>query len=145
MENPATWGPVERTIDEVLKDAYASRRLGMTGLSLARKITQALERQDMLRPGCNPLPEVTPPRVIVIQSEGMSMEERVRGFAEKHIPNAGEYLSKQGVPAFNGLTWEEVFAGKRTPAGGIVSEQRQKVVFKRIQDIFGSGRTWESP
>jgi hypothetical protein len=45
MENPATWGPVEKVIDGVMMDIYQHRReyyrRGLDGPSMAHRITQA--------------------------------------------------------------------------------------------------------
>jgi hypothetical protein len=50
MENPATWGPAERVVREVL-DADHQMRLSpepICGLSLERRITDALCKADLL-------------------------------------------------------------------------------------------------
>ena len=62
----------------------------------------------------------------------MTIEEEVRMFAEKYIPNGGEYLRSQRVPPFNG-TWEDVFTGRVT-----VSEQTQRYVLRDLREIFGN-------
>lgn len=51
MENPRTWGPAEQTVQDAL-DAFYARVQGQNvtiGLSLARQITDALRKQNLLR------------------------------------------------------------------------------------------------
>jgi len=49
MENPATWGLAEKTVDSMITDAYENRKTGLAGLSLARRITDALRKEGLLR------------------------------------------------------------------------------------------------
>ncbi len=70
----------------------------------------------------------------------MTLEQEVRSFADKYIPNGAGYLMDTPVPPFGGHTWEEVFAGKTK-----VSERTQRAVLKRLRDLFGnreSGRSF---
>ena len=62
----------------------------------------------------------------------MTIEEEVRAFAEKYIPNGDEYLRSQRVPPFNG-TWEDVFAGRIK-----VAEQTQRYVLRDLREIHGN-------
>lgn len=49
MENPATWGKAEKVIDEAYQDWWKSRARGTYGLSLARRIADALRDAELLR------------------------------------------------------------------------------------------------
>lgn len=53
MENPATWGPAEHVVREVLSRHYENLRRPseerQAGLSLERKITDALREAGLLR------------------------------------------------------------------------------------------------
>ena len=49
MENPATWGAAENTIDKALKQAERDRRLGIIGWSLPKQIAEALREAGLLR------------------------------------------------------------------------------------------------
>jgi hypothetical protein len=62
----------------------------------------------------------------------LSIEEEVRAFAEKYIPNGADYLASTPVPAFDGFTWEDVFTGKAA-----VPPRTQRAVLKRLHDLFG--------
>ena len=42
MENPATWGPLEKTIDAALRKAREDRAAGMVGLSEVRRVADAV-------------------------------------------------------------------------------------------------------
>lgn len=50
MENPATWGEVERLIDGVLRDDQKEALKGqfVCGLSMARRIADALREAGLL-------------------------------------------------------------------------------------------------
>lgn len=48
MENPATWGRAEKTVDEALRKAGQAKRLGVYGLSTVRQITDALRAEGLL-------------------------------------------------------------------------------------------------
>ena len=50
MENPATWGPAERVVREVLDEERALRQDGQVviGLSLEMRITDALREAGLL-------------------------------------------------------------------------------------------------
>ena len=63
----------------------------------------------------------------------MTIEEEVRGFAEKYIPNGEEYITGTSVPAFRGHTWEDIFAGK-----AFIPVYTQRAVLKRLRDLFGN-------
>jgi hypothetical protein len=56
MENPATWGEAERVVRHVLDEHWKNKKLAltdpdkvMTGLSLERKITDALREAGLLK------------------------------------------------------------------------------------------------
>jgi hypothetical protein len=49
MENPATWGPAEKVVDEAHAKWYDARERGIIGLSLARTITDALREAGLLK------------------------------------------------------------------------------------------------
>lgn len=51
MEDPATWGPVEKIIDRVMEDHARARaeEPGLCGLSLARQIADALRKEGLLK------------------------------------------------------------------------------------------------
>jgi hypothetical protein len=42
MENPATWGPLEQTIDKAIRKARENREAGLVGLSEVRLIADAV-------------------------------------------------------------------------------------------------------
>jgi hypothetical protein len=65
----------------------------------------------------------------------MTVEEEVRAFTDKYIPNGRYYLANVPVPAFGpgGHTWEQVFAGEV-----YASEKTQRAVLKRLHDLFGN-------
>lgn len=46
-ENPESWGPAERVVDQVLTD-HAQRDPQLCGLSLMRRITDALRDAELL-------------------------------------------------------------------------------------------------
>jgi hypothetical protein len=48
MENPATWGPAERAVDDVLRGQTGWGTEPLVGLSLVRQITDALRSQGLL-------------------------------------------------------------------------------------------------
>lgn len=48
MENPATWGPAEKIIEQVLHD-HAKLPRGTCGLSVNRKIADALREAGLLK------------------------------------------------------------------------------------------------
>ena len=66
----------------------------------------------------------------------MTIEEEVRSFAEKYIPNGAQYLASAPVPAFKG-TWQDVFTGKIR-----VDEKTQRRVLRQLRDIFGNKEPW---
>jgi len=66
----------------------------------------------------------------------MTIEEEVRAFAKKYIPNGKEYLASQRIPPFKG-TWEDVFAGRVK-----VEERIQRYVLRDLHDIFGRKDKW---
>lgn len=56
MENPATWGPAEKIVRDVLDDFFENQAKPITdeskticGLSLERRITDALRAEGLLR------------------------------------------------------------------------------------------------
>lgn len=49
MENPATWGRAEKAVNQAYQDWWKARAEGRIGLSLARCITDALRRENLLR------------------------------------------------------------------------------------------------
>ena len=53
MENPATWGPAERIVDEVMGRIVLNwarpAEEKLTGLSAARQITDALRAANLLK------------------------------------------------------------------------------------------------
>ena len=48
MENPATWGKVERCINRAIDRWHQGLNDGMCGLSLARMVADALRRDGLL-------------------------------------------------------------------------------------------------
>lgn len=48
MENPATWGPAEHAVQDVLDRYRVGQNNEVCGLSLARQITDALREQGLL-------------------------------------------------------------------------------------------------
>jgi hypothetical protein len=62
----------------------------------------------------------------------MTIEEEVRAFAQKYIPNGEEYLRSQRVPPFKG-TWADVFAGRIA-----VDERVQRYVLRDLREIWGN-------
>lgn len=52
-ENPATWGPAERAVNEALDDYYEAMRSNpdLVGLSIVRQITDALRKAGELPSG----------------------------------------------------------------------------------------------
>lgn len=60
MENPRTWGPAERVVNETWIDWEVDRANGVIGLSLARRITDALRAAGLLDP---------PPKVLRVPEE----------------------------------------------------------------------------
>lgn len=48
MENPQTWGPAERLINTVIVQHAYAQADGCCGLSLERKITDALRAEGLL-------------------------------------------------------------------------------------------------
>ena len=68
----------------------------------------------------------------------MTIEEEVRAFAEKYIPNGKEYLASQRIPPFKG-TWEDVFAGRVK-----VEERIQRYVLRDLHDIHGRKDKWDA-
>lgn len=48
MENPATWGRAEKVVDQVIRD-HRDRTDSVIGLSLTRRITDALRREGLLK------------------------------------------------------------------------------------------------
>ena len=75
----------------------------------------------------------------------MTLEQEVRSFASKYIPNGAGYLADIPVPLFGfdedglGHTWEDVFSGKVS-----VPEKTQRAVLKRLRDLFGNRQTGRS-
>jgi hypothetical protein len=63
----------------------------------------------------------------------MSLEEEVRAFADKYIPNGQDYLTEVAVPAFGGHTWQDVFDGT-----AVATPALQRAVLKRLRDVFGN-------
>jgi hypothetical protein len=57
MENPATWGPVERLIQETLDSWHAAHAQGIVGLSLATSIANTLRANGY----CTVTEDQTPP------------------------------------------------------------------------------------
>lgn len=58
MENPATWGPAEKAVRAVLGDFFENQAKSITdpskaicGLSLERRITDALREAGLLKEG----------------------------------------------------------------------------------------------
>jgi hypothetical protein len=51
MENPATWGPVERAISEALRDADEARSKRLIGLSTVRRIADKLRERGLIDEG----------------------------------------------------------------------------------------------
>lgn len=49
MENPATWGKAEKIIDKAHQDFWTDRASGNYGLSLPRRIADALREAGLLR------------------------------------------------------------------------------------------------
>ena len=49
MENPATWGLAERTVQDALRAHRDACDEGVIGLSLTRTITDALRRKGLLK------------------------------------------------------------------------------------------------
>jgi hypothetical protein len=49
MENPATWGPAEKVVDDAYERWFRLRSQGYCGLSLARQITDALREAGLLK------------------------------------------------------------------------------------------------
>ncbi len=49
MENPASWGEAEKTVDQAIENAYHNRKTGLIGLSLTRQVTDALRAAGLLR------------------------------------------------------------------------------------------------
>ena len=66
----------------------------------------------------------------------MTIEEEVRTFAEKYIPNGAQYVTSTLVPPFKG-TWEDVFAGRIA-----VDERTQRYVLRDLREIFGHRDKW---
>jgi hypothetical protein len=48
MENPASWGKAEQVIDKEYREWYDLRAGGMVGLSLARRVADALRAEGLL-------------------------------------------------------------------------------------------------
>jgi len=67
----------------------------------------------------------------------MTLEEEVRAFAAKYIPDGNKYLACAPVPAFGGHTWDEVFTGKASAPA-----RTQRAVLARLRDIFGNREPW---
>ena len=63
----------------------------------------------------------------------MTLQEEVREFCQMRMPDGAHYLAEVPVPAFNGHTWEDVFAGR-----AIASERMQHAVLNRLRDIFAN-------
>lgn len=49
MENPATWGPAEKVVSRILAEQDDVESQFLCGLSLARRITDALREAGLLR------------------------------------------------------------------------------------------------
>lgn len=49
MENPATWGPVEKTIDAAMQEAEKRQSQGVVGLSNVRIIADALRAAGLVK------------------------------------------------------------------------------------------------
>lgn len=58
MENPATWGPAERVVNDVIRRRHTEALRGgvLVGLSLERQITDALRDEGLLEPAESELP-----------------------------------------------------------------------------------------
>ena len=62
----------------------------------------------------------------------MTIEQELRAFAEKYIPDPGHYINTVRVPPFNG-TWADVFAGRIA-----VDERVQRYVLRDLREIWGN-------
>ena len=51
MENPATWGPVEKIIDNVYDEWWTANQEGICGWSLPKRIAVALRDAGLLKEG----------------------------------------------------------------------------------------------
>jgi len=51
MENPATWGELEKVISAALRSVEFGRSNGMIGLSAARQIADALRAAGLVKDG----------------------------------------------------------------------------------------------
>lgn len=62
MENPATWGNAEHVIDQAFRDLEEDLRAGtaVIGLSLTRRIADALRKADLLKDEAKPDAEIEP-------------------------------------------------------------------------------------
>lgn len=49
MESPLTWTRAEWVVNEALREAEEAREQGVVGLSAARRITDALRREGLLK------------------------------------------------------------------------------------------------
>lgn len=59
MENPASWGPVERIIDEALGQWDEDRAKGMVGFSRPAAIAERLRRAGLIDPVVEAAPRFT--------------------------------------------------------------------------------------
>jgi hypothetical protein len=48
MENPMSWGPVEKTINKAYQEWYEGHQAGVCGLSLAMTIANALRWEGLI-------------------------------------------------------------------------------------------------
>lgn len=48
VENPQTWGPLEKAIDEAMREADDARAAGRIGLSRVRQIADKLREQGLV-------------------------------------------------------------------------------------------------
>jgi hypothetical protein len=51
MENPDTWGEAERIVSTAYLEWAADRDKGVIGLSLTRRVTDALRKAGLLKEG----------------------------------------------------------------------------------------------
>lgn len=66
----------------------------------------------------------------------MTIEQELRAFAEKYIPDPEHYINTVRVPPFKG-TWAQVFSGEIK-----VSEQTQRYVLRDLHEIHGHREPW---
>jgi hypothetical protein len=86
---------------------------------------------------CTVIPEVLVKPPGSARLAEMTLEEEVRTFILKYVPNGADYISSTPVPPFGGGTWEDIFTRKIC-----VSERTQRQVLKRLRDLFGNREPW---